>query len=308
MSARWVAATVRARAAGRRRLGSAQVRALAASPSLGEALGRLSSGPYGHDVHTGQSLRQAQHGVSATFLWGQRVLAGWLGPGGGEAMRVLAGWAEIANVDALLATYSGDSDVAPAYELGTLATAWPHLATAGNRAELRESLARSAWGDPGSEDQRDIQAAMRLTWCSRVSSSVPETADWAAGAAALVTAHELMDPLSRPSPAFAGQVARALGPRAVACTSLDELREAVPSSARWVLADVVGPDDLWRAESAWWRRLEIDGARLARSPGFDIVPVVGVIALLAVDAWRVRAALELADRGGRPMEVFDAVV
>jgi len=29
--------------------------------------------------------------------------------------------------------------------------------------------------------------------------------------------------------------------------------------------------------------------------------------VLAVDAWRGRAALELAARGGGPMEVFDAV-
>ena len=28
---------------------------------------------------------------------------------------------------------------------------------------------------------------------------------------------------------------------------------------------------------------------------------------MAVDAWRVRAALELAARGGGPLEVFDAV-
>ncbi len=35
--------------------------------------------------------------------------------------------------------------------------------------------------------------------------------------------------------------------------------------------------------------------------------LVGVAALMAADAWRVRAALELAARGGSPLEVFDAV-
>ena len=37
---------------------------------------------------------------------------------------------------------------------------------------------------------------------------------------------------------------------------------------------------------------------MTRSSRFDLTSVVGVVALLAVDAWRVRAALELADRGG----------
>jgi hypothetical protein len=36
--------------------------------------------------------------------------------------------------------------------------------------------------------------------------------------------------------------------------------------------------------------------------------VVGAVAVLSVDAWRVRAALELAARGGGSLEVLDAVV
>jgi hypothetical protein len=35
--------------------------------------------------------------------------------------------------------------------------------------------------------------------------------------------------------------------------------------------------------------------------------LVGAVALLAVDAWRVRAALEVAARGGGPTEALDAV-
>ncbi|MFD1276063.1 hypothetical protein ACFQ51_43580 [Streptomyces kaempferi] len=35
--------------------------------------------------------------------------------------------------------------------------------------------------------------------------------------------------------------------------------------------------------------------------------VVGAVAELSVDAWRMRAALESAARGGRPGEVFDAL-
>jgi hypothetical protein len=53
-----------------------------------------------------------------------------------------------------------------------------------------------------------------------------------------------------------------------------------------------------------------------RSSSFGRAPVVGVVAVLAVDAWRVRAALETAARGGgtgevagsfSAMEAFDGV-
>ena len=50
MSTGWVAGSVRARALTRRRLGLAGCRALAAGTSLDEALARLESTPYGHDV------------------------------------------------------------------------------------------------------------------------------------------------------------------------------------------------------------------------------------------------------------------
>jgi hypothetical protein len=307
MSLGWVAATVRARASTTRRLGTGQVRALASSPSLPDALARLSTGPYGHDVHPGQTLRQAQHAVTASLLWGQRVLAGWMGPREADTMRVLAGWAEIANVDALLGSFTGqDGSLAP-YQLGSLATVWPMLAATGDRADLRDALAVSPWGDPGSEDPRDIQLVMRLSWCARVNALVPGTRAWATGAAVLFVAHELAAGRTA-SPAVAGLVARLLGPAAAASASLDDLRAAVPTSARWVLADVAAPDDLWRAESSWWRRLDADGTRLAASPRFGLEPVLGVVAMLAADAWRVRAALEIADRGGRPLEVLDAVV
>ena len=41
------------------------------------------------------------------------------------------------------------------------------------------------------------------------------------------------------------------------------------------------------------------------TPGPEIL--VGAVALLAVDAWRVRAALEVAAHGGGPLEALDVV-
>ena len=47
---------------------------------------------------------------------------------------------------------------------------------------------------------------------------------------------------------------------------------------------------------------------MLRTPSFSPTPVTGAVAVLAVDAWRVRAALGAAARGGSALEVFDALV
>ena len=73
------------------------------------------------------------------------------------------------------------------------------------------------------------------------------------------------------------------------------------------MLDGVGePGDLWRAEAALRARVEEDAFRLLRSglPGPDVA--VGAVTVLAVDAWRVRAALAAAASGGGS-EVLDAV-
>ena len=305
MSARWVAVSVRSRAAVSRRVGPDQLRSLASSGDLASAVTRLSAGPYGHDVHLGQDLAEAQHGVAATYLWNTRVLAGWSPPRGADTLRALAAWAEIANVEGLLRTWSGGEPSMP-YALGGLATAWPLLRTASSRAELRERLAESAWGDPGADDDHGIQLALRLSWCTRVSAAVPLAAAWARAAAVILLAHEVAR--ARPATPVSILVARALGTAVARACTLDELRTALPCSLGWVLADVTTADQLWQAEVAWWRRVHMDGTAMVASAGFDVAPVVGALALLGVDAWRVRAALELASRGGRPLDGFDAVV
>jgi hypothetical protein len=298
MSARSVGAVVRARAAASRRVGAGRVPSLAASSGLQEALSQLATGPYGHDVRPGQPLSRAQHEVYATLLWNLRVLAGWLPPEGAQAMRLLAGWAEIANVEALLRQLDGERDLPPAYRPGSLATAWPRLAASTDRAGLRRELAATAWGDPGGEDDHAITLVLRLVWAARVRSGVPAASGWAAGAAALVLALDLCAGPHPHDATVTAAVARLLGREAAAATTLPELRGALPSSARWALAGCDSPEDLWRAEVAWWLRVERDATTMTSSSSFDLTPVVGVVALLAVDAWRVRAALQLADRGG----------
>jgi hypothetical protein len=84
-----------------------------------------------------------------------------------------------------------------------------------------------------------------------------------------------------------------------AAASPSELRRRLPSTAAWALAGVERPEDLWRAEAAWWKRVADDAGVLSRQRGGRPV-VVGSVALLAVDAHLVAGALAAAARGGKP--------
>jgi len=144
-------------------------------------------------------------------------------------------------------------------------------------------------------------------WAARVAALSPSAAAWATAAAALLVARErflagrrLPDPLRRAAAVL-------LGPAAAEAASLPELARALPGDTDWVLAGVTDAVDLWRAEAGWWRRVEDDGFGLLHHGRFDAAPLVGAAAVLAADAWRIRAALEIAARGGAPLEAFDAV-
>jgi ATP synthase (C/AC39) subunit len=305
MSAAWVAGTVRAKALARRRLGAGAARALAACPSLEEALAALVATPYRQEVRRGQTLAEAQRATTATLLWHLRVLAGWLPWRGTRMLRLLARWFEIANVDELLHRLAGGAVEEP-FHLGALATAWPRLATAGSPAELRATLAASPWGDPGGGTPRAVQLGMRLTWVGGVA-ALDRAAPWAAGAAALLVARERFAAGHDLPAEVLARAAPLLGAGVAAAASLPELTRRLPSDAAWALRDATGPDDLWRAEARWWSRVERDGFALLDGTTFGPAAVLGTAAVLAVDAWRVQAALELAARGGRPLEVFDAM-
>lgn len=306
MTAAWVAVGVRATAMRRRRLGLPATLTLAACPSLGTALQVLVDGPYGHDVRTDQSLGQAQRAVVETLVWNLRVLAGWAPRDGVVLLRALAAPIEAIVIDEHLRRSAGGS-APPPYRLGALATAWPRLASATDPTGLRRALARSAWGDPGSDDRHEISVAVRLSVAERISVEVPDARRWAAGAAALVLARELGFRSAPPSARVRFLASRVLGPAAGAAGSFGELRTVLPTTARWALDEVAEPEQLWRAETAWWAQVDRDAAGLARQGGTDARALVGTVGRLAVDAWRVRGALELAARGGRVVEDFDAV-
>jgi hypothetical protein len=288
-----------------RRLGRDQSRSLAGSASLEHALGVLSGSAYGRAVRRGMDLASAQRAIGETTLWHVRVLAGWMGPRAIEVVRTLAGWFELANAEDRL-TYLAGGPLTTPFMLGGLATAGARLNAALSLAELRDALTGSPWGDPGTEDPDAIRLALRLAWARRTLASVPEAREWALGAVALLLAREML--LGGRSPEELAALRPPVpGTAWMHSRSVDALRRTLPAESGWALAPIAEPDAIWLGEADWWRRVEGDAEGLARNPQMGRATVVGVVALLGVDASRVAAALESASRGGGRMatEVFE---
>ncbi len=312
MSGGWVAGAVRAEALTRRRLGAAGARRLAGCSSLAEAARELAATPYRHDLPEHPDLAGLQRAAGATVLWHLRVLAGWLPRPGAALLRVLAAGFEIANVEEHVAWLSGLRSE-PGYRLGGLETAWTRVERTTTLEEVREVMRRSPWGDAGSTELWRIGLWMRLVWSQHVIAGAPEAAGWARAAAALLLVREvgirghLLDgavatrATSVLGPAFVHELTSGAGPVRLAA--------ALPGGSRWALDGMADRSDLWRAEAAWHRHVERDGFRLLSTSQFDRAVVVGTVAVLAIDAWRVRAALASVAHGGTAsvVEAFDGV-
>ncbi|MGR3939028.1 hypothetical protein [Streptomyces sp. BRA346] len=306
MSAGWVAGVTRARAMLSRALGREEGREVASAPGLEAAVRRLSASPYGRGLLPGTSLADAQQAVAAALLWHLRVLAGWQPLSGASAIRLLASGFEIANVEDHLRTLAGVSRSRVPYRLGALATAWPRLARTSSPRELRAALAASGWGDPGEDTPAAVAMGMRVSAAVRTATAVPEAARWAAGRLALLVGREVFvarRSLPRPS---AERAERLLGAKAMAATSFADYRRELPPAAQWAVAGIDHEVGLWRAEGRWWDQLDEGGRALLRGSRPGSAPVVGAVAVLSADAWRVRGALEGAARGGGHPEAFDA--
>jgi hypothetical protein len=254
------------------------------------------------------SLAEAQLAVSATTLWHLRVLGGWVPSQGVQLLRVLAAGFEIANTDRLLRSFRdgrGQDDDAPAFRLGALATAWPRLEPTTSVPALRGVLAASPWGDPGDESPWAVRVGMRLSWAHRADMLLPSR--WVLGATALLVAREQLAAGHVLVPAARRTAESLLGAPALAAGTLTDFVGALPRDAAWPLENVADPTGLWLAEAGWWTQVERDAFHRLRTSQLDADTLLGSAAVLAVDAWRVRAALEVAARGGVGREVFDAV-
>ena len=305
MSARWVAGTVKARLLLERRAGVGTVLELARAASLREALVKLVGTAYA-EAAAAASLEGAQRAVAAGMLLRLRVLAAWLPPGEAAGLRSLAAWFELCNLEGRLAYVAGGPLETP-FELGALSSVWDAAATAQSPEELSSLLGRSSWGDPGVTDPRRLPFALRMAWADRVRAELPEAQSWAAGAAAILLAEELLGARHAVEPAVAQRAG--LGSGWQEAGSPAELRERLPEGARWALTGIEERAELWRARPAWWLAVEADAQAIVRAQRFSRETVVGVVALLALDAVRVATALAVAARGGAQsaQEVLDAL-
>lgn len=308
MSAAWVAAGVRGRGLLRRRIGRDGATRLASSTSLEAALAELEASPYRREVRRGLDLESAQWAVSATVLWHLRVLAGWGPPLAAGPLRVLAGPFEIANIVGHLARLDGQHPQR-AYDLGSLATAWPAVSRARSVAEVRAALRSSPWGDPGTDDLPALRLSLELAWARRAFDGVPGASDWATSTAALVIARVVAAGAGTSlTPAAARDATHLLGPRWQTAGSITALAASLPRAAAKTLEVAADPGDLWLAEVRWCAALDESGAALVARPRPDSATGAGVAAQLEADAWRVRAALAAAAEGGtRAAEVLSGV-
>lgn len=301
----WTAGVTRARLLLSRRIGPGLASTVAGSPSLADGLAALAGSAYGERVRAGQDLAAAERGVAGTLLWHLRILAGWLPAAGAALVRALAGWFELANIDARLAALAGDGREPAPFALGTLATAWGAAEQARTIEELADAVAGSAWTLPRAHSPAELAISLRVAWARRVAESAPEATDWVAGAGALLAARELL--VARSSE-HAEQLRRYPGidDRALSLTTLAAFRDALGARAGWALGTITEPDELWRAELAWWDRVEEDSNLLLRRSDDESV-VLAAVALLAVDAQRTARALRSAAQraGAHPAEPFD---
>lgn len=292
MTSDWTAVAVRARGLAGRRLGRVGAQNLARTTSLAEALALLAHTPYNHDVRPDMNLASAEHAVASTLLWHLRILAGWAPTAGMRRIRVLAAGFEIADITGHLADLEGRASIAP-YELGALKTAWTAVAQAASETDVRGVLSTSAWGDPGCSDLATVSAALQTAWARRILTGVPEATEWARIFAGVL--------LARMHVAHAPPVAGSVSDRNLHLVLGGGWDAAVALANR-------DSSELWRAEAAAWIAIEASALRLQTAWLPGPAAIVAVAGLLAVDAWRTRAALEIASRGGKaPDEAFDVL-
>jgi len=288
----------------RRRVGAGTCRRVAGRSSIESALRDLEGTAYASSLE-GAGLEEVQRATADAVLWQLRVLAGWLPAGGTRLVRAAAAAFERENILDLARRLDGGPE-RPEHALGALATAWPRLRASTTRDELDRALRRSPWGDPGEGGPANLADVLQIGWLRELAAAAPQARPWAATAAALTVGRLVLVDHSRPSPRLGRLVRPLIGEAWADVGDLAGLRGTLPLALRGVLVGIDRPQELWRAEVRAVTTVEDDAFGLLRTamPGPSVV--LGAIAVLAVDAWRLRAALAAAEAGGGS-EVLDAV-
>lgn len=302
MSVAWVAASVRARAIARRRLGLVAIARLRQAGSLPAARARLADTAYARAA-TCPDLASAQRAVAASVLWEIRILAGWMPSGGTPIARAVVAAFERENCHDHLRRVTARSpglaaSVPEPFDLGSLATAWHRVRSTTTAGELGAELAASPWGEVPVEDPAALRDALAAAWLRRAADDIPGVEPLAVSAAVLLVARTLLLEGRLPGDRACTDLNALLGSRWSTAGSIEDLRGALDRPARQVLAGVAAPDQLWRAEVALWQAVADTGARLLRDPLPGPHAVVGAITQLAADAFWVRGALAVSAVGG----------
>jgi hypothetical protein len=307
MSADWVAASVRARSMAKRRVGAGASRTIASERCLADGLARLADSVYAARLVGCTTLAAAERATRDTVLWQLRVLAGWVPASGTRLIRAAAGAFERDNILALADGISTRRPTAAPFELGALATAWTRLREATSLDELVAGLRRSAWGDCGSQDTTALRDVLTIVWLRRLAEAASAARPWTEAMCTLTVARILLVDRAVPSPRIIQLVRPLIGENWQHAHDLAALQASLPRSTHALFRGILSPADLWHAETGLRMTCEADGFRLLRTsvPGPDVV--LGGIAVLAMDAWRVRAALATAAAGSGPSEVLDVV-
>jgi hypothetical protein len=307
VSAGWTAASVRARALARRRVGTEGARSLARLRSLDDARARLDDSPYAGRIGPSMGVAEIQHALWSEILWELRILAAWAPPGGAHLARLLAAGFEISNVESQR-LWMEDGVEHPMFDLGALGRVWGRAARAVTPGELRSLLARSVWGDPGGESWWDVHLGLRLSWARQLQALGPPASGWAAGAVALMVAARL-DAGEALSSSQSEAAAHVIGGTPTGVSTASDLARCVSPPGRWALEGMSQDLEVWRAQARWWSSVGRDAATILAGPAAGPRSVVAAVAAMAVDAWRVSSALEVARRGAgeEVLEEFDAV-
>ncbi|WP_207344272.1 hypothetical protein [Arthrobacter sp. E3] len=305
MKTDWVASSVRARAMARRRLGAGASRSIAAELTLDAALSSLQGSSYADWLGHASGLAEAERGIQESVLWQVRVLAGWLPASGTALARVAAGTFEIENIVALARQLEGGPTAPAPYYLGALATAWHNVSEAGSSEQLTAILRTTPWGDVGGLAAGPLGAALRVAWARRLLALAPAARPWCGAMCVLTAARSLTVDGATAAPPLLHLLRPVIGRSWESAGSIGEFRDSLAPSLQKVVLDIASPMELWRAEAQAHSTVEKDGFRLLRGslPGPDVV--LGAIAVLSVDAWRVRAALAAAAAGAGSSEVLD---
>lgn len=306
MTAGWVAATNRGRSLLRGTLGCSGAEDIAQTTSWEEARTQLSDTMYGAFLAPASSRQQARRSAAAATGWQLQVLAGWCPPGSGGLARLFAGPIEIVDIEHQLAGHQSSAAPLPPIDLGSLGNTAHRLSAARSADDVRQILARSWWGDPGSNNPASVALHLRVSWLARLIRRLPASRRPARNAMLLLAARERFVFDRDIDAPVAVQLDRYVGRRWRRPSSINQMA-ASTHPAFGALSAVECPDQLWLVELAVRNEAKVIAEKVMAKKSFDEKTMAGIMALLLIDLSRVLAAIELAGRGPFSTEVLDAV-